>query len=1125
MMHAKRATTLAVLGCVLVLAPAGAATGPAPRQELDQADTIARLTHDLEKMDRAIDETKSIMRASLDAPYLPDLYFRLAELYVEKSRFEHARGVEQQVEGKKALSEDKSLAVQLSKKIAIETYQKIATDFPSYERLDQVYFFKGHEFRELGQFESMLKEYGTLISRFSLSKWAMEARLILGDHYYDKGDATNAERYYKEIIALPESHVHAMARYKLGWIRINGQDYKAALDLFKDAVLSGRRDANKKTESRTLNVRREALLAMAWPFSEVRKPQQAVAFFRGLADNKASYLDVLRKLANRYHVKSKGDAAALLYREVIRLSSQSEDNLEYVERVVNAVQDMPADKLTRHATVDVDVRGITTTMARLKARPEAVKVRADAPHLDEAKIDTELELQARDMATRAQTYAQDNRDKKVSRAAAQAYGDYLDTFAGHKEQQTMARDRAGALFDAGAYLPAAMQYEDVATTAPEKSRQAFVYNAVVSYHRALDEDAERRTTSPDRSGTLNKLQLLQAREGLKQLGAYFIQKFPGSDKVPDVRFNVARMHYQGGDFGRSVDLFVEFIHQHPAHKDVGTAGHLALDALYKLERLDDMMALADALAKDPRIVNAEFKGEAAQIAQQARRRKVEFTVVGTSEADFGKKMMSEWEKNKGTKEGEEYLYAAFSKFKGQGDIAATLEFGEKLMGAYPSNKYGAEIIGTMGSYLARSADFERAAWLYEELQKRAPKDRASIDSLASAADIRAFLGDVEQATRDYSIVREQGTGEARAHATAKLFELAEGAEAWDRVAAVAASEGRPTVMSGFYAGLAAARRGDGREARSRFAEVEKMSANGDEEEELQARAEFELARVVHVNFDTLQFRGAAGAEGVIGAKLQLMNDTEHQYVSALHSGSAAWGIAATFELSRLYHDFGAFIMQAPVPPRISEAQYRAALQEQADPYFEKSKATLKACAQKAEQLKVLSPYAAACVAGVTTEVVSRKTSPQRSGGDEAYKADMARGRAEMMKNPKNTDVLKTMARRAIAAGDIGYARLILSEISELSGDTKAIDGIMGLVLWHAGEPQAAAAALERARRTGQVHAGLNLAGLYYSFGLTRLAKSVMPEPNKVDAIDLDAPEIHPLVRKMIRAAERGGRDE
>jgi hypothetical protein len=48
---------------------------------------IAELKRNIFKVDRSLGETENLINHSRNAPYLPDLQFRLAELYVEKSRY------------------------------------------------------------------------------------------------------------------------------------------------------------------------------------------------------------------------------------------------------------------------------------------------------------------------------------------------------------------------------------------------------------------------------------------------------------------------------------------------------------------------------------------------------------------------------------------------------------------------------------------------------------------------------------------------------------------------------------------------------------------------------------------------------------------------------------------------------------------------------------------------------------------------------------------------------------------------------------------------------------------------------------------------------------------------------
>ena len=336
-------------GFCLLLHGGVAAAAPPPVPEslaaATRAENLDVLGHEIDKGDRAIDETKRIIRASNDAPYLPDLYFRLAELYVQRSRFEHARASLQQEGSDLALSAEQSMGVQLSKKLAMETYDKILVDFPDYERREQIHFFKGHEARELNAWDLVIREYTQLIDRYPKGKWAAQARLVLGDHAQERGDVPEAERLYLAALAAPESAASPLARYKLGWLRTRQENYRDALELFHDAITT----AEVQPGGRRNDVRREALLALTWPYSEVRRPGAAFAYLQPLADSRATYLEALRKLALRYQVKDKAGSALLIWREILRLDPVAEENVDTVARVVNTDLLLPEENGVRHA--------------------------------------------------------------------------------------------------------------------------------------------------------------------------------------------------------------------------------------------------------------------------------------------------------------------------------------------------------------------------------------------------------------------------------------------------------------------------------------------------------------------------------------------------------------------------------------------------------------------------------------------------------------------------------------------------------------------------------------------------------------------------------------------------------
>ena len=76
--------TLALSGCASTQKNE---SGPELGKAASQAQEVARLKRDIAKVDKSIAVTKELIRKSKGERYLPDLYFRLAELNIEKSRF------------------------------------------------------------------------------------------------------------------------------------------------------------------------------------------------------------------------------------------------------------------------------------------------------------------------------------------------------------------------------------------------------------------------------------------------------------------------------------------------------------------------------------------------------------------------------------------------------------------------------------------------------------------------------------------------------------------------------------------------------------------------------------------------------------------------------------------------------------------------------------------------------------------------------------------------------------------------------------------------------------------------------------------------------------------------------
>lgn len=234
--------------------------------EEEQKRYITRLHEDQKKVDLAIANTKILIDRSRNRPYLPELYLRLAELHIEKSRIVYFLRRSERSGKKSALDQFESNTI---KNQALEIYQRILDNFPNFEDRDKVHFFMAHEYRELSRFNEMVVHYRIIITKYKNSPYAPEAFLLLGDYFINKQDLELAKRHYKSVLDYPTSQAVVIARYKLAWCHINNADYKNAITLFEEAVTSAMPTKELDIDTyKRVDIKLESLIDMAFCYTE-----------------------------------------------------------------------------------------------------------------------------------------------------------------------------------------------------------------------------------------------------------------------------------------------------------------------------------------------------------------------------------------------------------------------------------------------------------------------------------------------------------------------------------------------------------------------------------------------------------------------------------------------------------------------------------------------------------------------------------------------------------------------------------------------------------------------------------------------------------------------------------------
>ncbi|MEW5847311.1 MAG: tetratricopeptide repeat protein [Myxococcota bacterium] len=1138
---------LALLLALSIPLMSGAADWRNKQQRKDEF--LLQLKRDINKTDKSIAITKDLIARSKGEKYLPDLHFRLAELYVAKSRLLYFKVLEEAgLEDKRSVTAPEA---RLLKDQAIRTYRRILQEFPDYPDNDKIRFFVGHELRELGEFEAMIREYQLLVEQYPDSDFRWEAYLVLGDYYFDKADLDNAELYYKKIVNSPETYVHNLARYKLAWCHLNRERFKEALELFEKVILTEQIDVNKSLQIDAhgrMNVKREALVDSAFCYTEVKKPQDAVPYYRKLAQSRSDYIAALEKLARRYSIKGDPGAAATLYREAMAYSNDVEHNMDLALKIYEMVQ-----QSKKRDETDKDVELMVAAAARYR-----FSWRGTEEQKKQALED--FELLTRDLSTKLQLEAQQKDDAKLHAKAARAYKAYLSLFKDSPNGKDMTWNYAEALFESGQYVEAGRVFEKLAQDAesasgpkqaaadkpadakaakPDEKKPAKAAPAVPPPPRkgagakkddvveiatkaggGAPEDGERRKAMYSavmayfqalrKTQNLTRLEQTLAREGIKNLGVRFVEEYPKDEFAAQVKFNVARAYYEQGELKKANELFVAYAAEHPGSKDAVAAANLALDALQQQENYVELAKQARAFAKDTRLGDDKFRSDMTALASSADQQEIDRRTI-EAQGNLKEALSDIIKEKKGTDLAAKALYQAFAVAKDRRDIQSMQSVGTEIITEYPDSTYAQGVLPALGELAINGGEYDRGAGYYEEFTRRFPNDKASTDLLSAATELRLALGDRANAMTNLEKLIKASEGPKRTEYQMQLIRTALEAKAWRR-AADASEPLHDNPQVGAEARVLGAegliKAGEEAAAARVLLGATQMVARGEGGEngkQAASRASFMLGELLRKEYEQIKFGSGADDATVLAAKFQKLEELEKIYGQAVQLGDAGSAIAALYRVGQAYRGAADMLDGAPMPEGLAEADqqaYRAALAERSGPLRSTGDEYLKTCKEKSGQLRIFSPFARACLTGAP--VPDELPGPAPRAVTEIPGA--AELRVKLRNNPKDVEALVELGKRALAAGDYYGARVIFSRAEELAGNRADVHNGLGVANHGTGDVQAAYFSFKRALEidSGFALAHHNLAIMFSEVGDTTNANA---EKGAAGGAPPDSPEI------------------
>ncbi len=1127
-----------LLTILSIAVPASANQASIDIYELNQVDREAEKLRNLEKfeldrkkIDLAIDNTKVIIRNSPGKPFLPELYMRLAELHIEKSRILY-------FSKRIALPKDESLSavdeleVNNSKIKAVEIYQRILTHFPHYENADQAMFFMAHEFRELNRHKDMVEQYKTLIKSFPKSHYQSESNLLLGDYFFGKNDINFALHYYSEALKHENLSAKAIAKFKLAWVYINQREFKKALKFFEESVQDSKNvDTSKVDTYKRVDIRQQSLNDAAFSYTEVNEnatPQEAVGYFRALSWSRTSLIEVLEKLAGRYKVKKKWGHSGYIYHVLQNIQTNPLKILEYAESVYEGASKGKVGKNSAN-----DVKSIVNALRRLK----------NSIHTDQEALEDSLvrfEIISRDIATKLHELARSKKQKELYVSAAEAYDYYLSFFKDSAVYTKIHVNYAEALFAAEEFLLAGQQYEKLARNndqLDESSRNTYLYRSVLSYYSDLSTNKSRERTNA--KNRLNYYNTAYARAGLVDSGNQYIALYPNSENNANVSFNIAWIKYDEAKYYEAIKNFSEFIEEYPSAKEINAAVDLVVDSYQLLEDYEGLVAFGNNILAT-RSLSGEARANLTETVSVAESKLITgLTVASSQDWDAGKEELLKFaEVNSDSNLGEQALYALFVASESKGDLESLYSSGLNLIKKYPQSENGDKVSRVLIDASLKSSQYRILANTLEKFANQYPANKDSVDFLMRAALLRGGFRQTDQALGNYQALLKMNGVKQEFKRTAVNFHvnnLMKGQD-WEKAASLLSQniklyQGEEKLRSMALLARLYALSGQALRAKQQYASTLPVykSTGGDT-----VQAAGYLAEALYIDTSSLldSFLATKFTDTLDNAifekKTKQLEVLQKNYEEVLSFKFPEWTVLALYRIYEINSNYANFLKTAPVPELSDEEkqQYMQLIAEQASTYDAEGQEFLKTGQELARKIKSFNPKVRRYI---LAEGEREKDSIGKLAGGFSNKAITVESLSNpklrelhyrLFKNKGDTQASLELVKSYIELGDLFQADVIaknlLSESSPDESTQSYLYTVIGYTYLATGQDAQArdtfVTALEK--QPGNTAARINLAGLYQFHGLV----------NEAEAMNVDAATISttPLVHPNVPGVLTGG---
>ncbi|KYG64980.1 adventurous gliding motility protein U [Bdellovibrio bacteriovorus] len=669
---------------------------------------------------KAIESLQQIIKKKKGSREEADLWYRLAELYMRRSKSGRFFDLHQDTPLLKlspfpVANEKGAEAVKRAAKI----YTKIEVEFPNFKEMDAVLFNNAFAHQQIGQFKTAEQLFSKLLAKFPKSPLIPDGTLAAGELLYDQGRFKEALEHFLRVEKFPESRVYSYGMYKAAWAYYNLRESDKGIEKLVQVVKTNPALKDGEVPNNRHNLRREAMRDLTIFVGDTYPANKLFSFFEDIA-NEDELGEAMMNMAKLYMSHSREKEMDTFLEEYIDKRSSGPDVVRAHLMLVEGNETLKRrPKVINHLTYASD---LCRTNSSWKSLQNADDIKGSCEEgfrrvsLDMAKKWWEIWLK-------------NKQNKEFSDLTQQLFKLILDNEDPTKPDLKTRFAYAELLFQLEKYDEASVQYKIVSdkSTEPTMNHDA-TYAALYSKEKSIEKKKE---------------PLKEAER--KELAKNYLAKHPTGKYATLVKFKVGHIAYEEANY-EEAEKWLKPLTLVKGNDDIKRKSEdLVLDMLNIKKDYAGIKAFSKQVSTSTG--DDSRKKNMNKIMEEAHFTEIqEFSKTGNKD-QASEKLLAFAKEHEDSPLAQDALWQALSMMYAEGKVFDAAELSLKFVKKYPSDKRNLDVLKEAAKAYADVGQIGKAAETLEKIADLDKKGRAN--HLELAADIYLLEKKTKEARQAY----------------------------------------------------------------------------------------------------------------------------------------------------------------------------------------------------------------------------------------------------------------------------------------------------------------------------------------------------------------------------------------